>query len=106
VIEGQSTWIGPKGLRLGMTVVQLEKLNGKPFKLKGFGKNDLGSVSDWDGGAMASLPGDCGVGIDFKPDPKASADARAAVASDMEFLSTDAAIKAVKPTIGEIVIGY
>lgn len=106
VIDGQSTWIGPKGLRLGLALAALEKINGKPLKLKGFGKNDLAQVSDWNGGALATIPGDCRVGVELKPDPKASADARDALPSDKEFMSGDAAVKAVKPTVGEIVIGY
>ena len=39
VINGQSTWSAPKGLKLGLQVAQLERLNGKPFKLKGFGSS-------------------------------------------------------------------
>ena len=56
LINGQSTWSGPGGMRLGLTLAQLEKLNHKPFKLKGFGKDNLATVSDWDGGAFA-FPG-------------------------------------------------
>ena len=51
LINGQSTWTAPGGMRLGMTLAQLEKLNGKPFKLKGLDKEaTFGSVGDWDGG--------------------------------------------------------
>jgi hypothetical protein len=106
VITGQSTWTAPKGLRLGLSLAALEKLNGKPFKLKGLDKNGRSQVSDWDGGALASLPGDCKVGIFLKPDAKAAADARSALAGDKEFVSNDAAVKAVKPTVGEILLGY
>jgi hypothetical protein len=106
VITGQSTWGAPKGLRLGLPLAALEKLNGKPFKLKGLDKNGRSQVSDWDGGGLASLPGDCKVGIFLKPDAKASADARAALTSDKELASDDAAVKAAKPTVAEILLGY
>jgi hypothetical protein len=33
-------------------------------------------------------------------------EARSAVAGDKEFLSNDANIRAINPTIGEILIGY
>src|SRR5208282_1697392 len=33
LINGQSTWGGPGGMRLGLTLADLEKLNHKPFKL-------------------------------------------------------------------------
>jgi hypothetical protein len=105
VITGQSQWTGPKGLRLGLALAALEKLNGKPFKLSGFDQADGSAVIDWQGGALASLPGGCKVGIKLAPDKKAAAAALAAAAGK-EFLSNDAKILAVKPTIAEIVFGY
>src|SRR6202453_1738708 len=47
VINGQSTWTAPGGMRLGLNLAQLEKLNHKPFKIKGFDKDGVASVSDW-----------------------------------------------------------
>ncbi len=105
VITGQSTWTAPKGLRLGLTLAALEKLNGKPFRLSGFDQADGSAVLDWQGGALASLPGGCKVGVKFAPDPKASADVLAA-AGGTELGSDDAAIRAVKPTVAEIILGY
>jgi hypothetical protein len=105
VITGQSQWTGPKGLRLGLALAALEKLNGKPFKLSGFDQADGSAVIDWQGGALASLPGGCKVGIKLAPDKKAAAAALAAAAGK-EFLSNDAKILAVKPTVAEIVFGY
>jgi hypothetical protein len=35
-LNGSSTWTGPGGLRLGLSLADLEKLNRKPFKLRGF----------------------------------------------------------------------
>jgi hypothetical protein len=105
-INGQSTWTAPKGLRLGMPLAALEKLNGKPFKLTGLDKDNIGAVTDWQGGALASLPGGCKVGIRLSPDPKAPAEARSELAGDKEFLSSDASVKAIKPKIAEILVGY
>jgi hypothetical protein len=106
VIDGQSTWTAPKGLRLGLPLAALEKLNGKPFKLLGFGKDGLAPVSDWNDGSFNTWPADCMLGLRLKADPKASADARAAVAGEKEFLSSDAAVRAVKPAVGEILLAY
>jgi hypothetical protein len=105
VITGQSQWSAPKGLRLGLALAALEKLNGKPFKLSGFDQPDGGSVLDWQGGALAELPGGCKVGLRLAPDPKAPQGALAAAAGK-EFLSNDAAMRAAKPVIAEIVLGY
>ncbi|HTE78213.1 MAG TPA: hypothetical protein VK653_15965 [Xanthobacteraceae bacterium] len=106
VIDGQSTWTAPGGLRLGQSLEQLEKLNHKPFKLKGFDKGHVATVSDWDGGALAKLAGGCKSGVSLRADVKTSADALTAVAADKEFSSSDQAMRAAKPKVNEILIGY
>lgn len=105
VINGRSGWIAPRGLRLGQNLAEMEKLNRKPFKLKGF-DNDIASVSDWDGGAFADLPGGCKASASLRADPKAPAEAVKALSADHEYTSADAAVRAIKPTISEILIGY
>jgi len=106
VIGGQSTWTAPDGLRLGQTLEQVEKINQKPFKLKGFDKDHIATVSDWDGGALATLAGDCKPGLSLRADAKASAEKIGALSADKEYSSSDPAIRAAKPTITEILIGY
>ena len=106
VINDKSTWAGPKGVRLGQQLAALERANGKPFKLRGFDKDNVGTVSDWDGGALASLTGGCKVGVYLRSDPKAPQQAREQIASSAEFASNDASVKAIKPTVSEIIIGY
>ena len=105
-ITGQSTWTGPKGLRLGMSLAAVEKINGKPFKLQGFDQNNSSAAINWQDGALASLPGGCDVGISFAADPKAPQSSREEAAADQEFLSSDPAIRAVKPIVTEILFGY
>jgi len=105
-INGKSQWAAPKGLKLGLGIAALEKLNRKPFKLSGFGADNSASVLGWEGGALSSLPGGCKVGIRLMLDAKSPPDARSALAADKEFLSNDAGVRAVKPTVGEILIGY
>ena len=105
-IAGKSTWTGPLGLRLGLTLEQLEKLNHKPFKLKGFDKSGVAAVSDWDGGALATLPGGCKSGVNLTPDPKATPDAISALTADKDYSSSDPDMRAVKPTVSEVLIGY
>lgn len=106
VIGGKSMWAAPGGMRLGLNLVQLEKLNHKPFKLKGFDKSGVATVSDWDGGALATLPGGCKSGVSLHADPKAGEEAVSAVSADKEYSSSDPAMRAVKPTVSEILIGY
>ncbi len=102
-IAGKSIWTAPEGLRLGLTLEQLEKLNRKPFKLKGFDQDDIASVASWDDGALAKLPGGCKAGVNLHA-------GAAAAATDLpakdEFSSDDPALRALKPTVAEILIGY
>jgi len=102
VINGQSTWSAPKGLKLGLALAALERLNGKPFKVSAFSKGDEASVSDWQGGALEQLTGGCKVGVSLRAAaPQAIEQAGAA-----ELASTDAALKAIKPVVSEIIVGY
>ena len=106
VIGGHSAWTAPGGMKLGLTLAQLEKLNHKPFKLKGFDKDGIAKVSNWDGGVLADLPGGCKSGLSLRADPKTPADAIGALSADKEYSSADAAFRAVKPTVSEVLIGY
>jgi hypothetical protein len=105
VINGKSDWSAPGGLRLGLNLAQIEKLNHKPFKLK-FDKDGTATVSDWDGGVLASLPGGCKSGVSLRADPKVPADTVAGLAADKEYSSADPEMRAVKPAVSEILIGY
>lgn len=52
IVEGaKSAWSLPEGISLGTTLARLEKLNGKPFKINGFGW-DYGGGCDFSGGAL------------------------------------------------------
>jgi hypothetical protein len=106
VLNGQSTWTAPKGLKLGLPLAAIEKLNGKPFKLKGFDKENSSTITDWDGGALAQLPGGCKSGVRLVSDAKSPQEARDAVAGTDDFTSTDTKVRAVKPTVAEIILGY
>jgi hypothetical protein len=105
-INGKSQWIAPKGMKLGLPLAALEKANGKPFKISGFGKDGVAEITGWEDGALSKLPGGCKMGMRLTADAKASADARSAVAGDKELLSNDASVRAIKPTVMEILIGY
>ena len=105
-INGKSQWSAPKGMKLGLPLAALEKANGRPFKLSGFDAEGGAGVAGWEGGALGSLPGGCKIGMRFAADPKVPKEARAAAAGDKEILSSDASVRALKPTVVEILIGY
>ncbi len=105
-INGSSTWTGPGGLRLGLSLSDLEKLNHKPFKLRGFDKDKAAAVTDWEDGALTALPGGCKAGVILRAQAKTPAEALVALPFDHEFSSGDAALRAVRPAVTEILIGY
>jgi hypothetical protein len=103
-INGKSQWSAPKGMKLGLSLAALEKANGRPFKISGFDSEGSAAVNGWEGGALGNIPGGCKMGMRLIADPK-TADARSA-AADKEYLSNDEAVRALKPTVVEILIGY
>lgn len=46
-------WVATTGVRVGATLREVERLNGKPFTLWGFEWDYSGMVSDWQGGKLA-----------------------------------------------------
>src|SRR5271170_3658583 len=106
VINGQSDWIAPGELHLGLTLAELEKLNGKPFKLSGFDKDHVAALSDWNGGQLGALTGGCKIGINLRAGPKTPSAAISDLPADRAFTSSDAALRAVNPTVSEILIAY
>src|SRR5580704_15457694 len=104
VINGQSDWIAPGELHLGLTLAELEKLNGKPFKLSGFDKDRVATLSDWNGGQLATLAGGCKVGISLRADPKTTASTLSSLTAERSFTSSDASLRAANPTVSEILV--
>jgi hypothetical protein len=106
VINGQSDWIAPGELHLGLTLAELEKLNGKAFKLSGFDKDHVATLSDWNGGQLGALAGGCKVGISLRADAKAAATTLSTLPADRSFTSSDTALRAANPTVSEILVAY
>jgi hypothetical protein len=105
VINGASTWSAPSQLRLGLTLSQLEQINGKSFKLTGFDKNNVATLTNWSGGDLSHVPGGCKVGISLRS-RTASAAALGALPANREFTSSDSAMRTVNPEVSEILIAY
>jgi hypothetical protein len=106
VINGQSDWIAPGELHLGLTLAELEKLNGKAFKLSGFDKDHVATLTDWNGGQLAALAGGCKVGISLRADSKAAGSALSDLPADRSFTSSDTALRAANPTVSEVLVAY
>lgn len=59
--DGGTDWKTEGGLSIGTPIKEVERLNGRPFELYGFGWDYGGLVTDWKGGAF-----DGGLGLGFE----------------------------------------
>jgi hypothetical protein len=98
-----SSW-SAGGVAFGMHLVDVERVNGKPFRLEDSGDGGLEAV-DWAGGKLAALPGGCSVLTGFKISP--SKVTHLEKEGDVEFaLSTDPALHAANPALNELTVYF
>jgi hypothetical protein len=88
-----------------MSLGAIEKLNGRAFKLKGFDDN-RSAVLDWQGGALSSLPGGCKVGLRLVISARTPEGARQRITGRNELVSSEAEVRAARPVVSEILLGY
>jgi hypothetical protein len=105
VIGPQSTWRA-RGFRIGERIDDVERVNGKPFKMSGFDWTYGGAARDWQGGKLENLSGGCRLGMRFEADPNAPGSARDSLTGNREFASDDPGMRAVTPKIVELIVGY
>jgi hypothetical protein len=106
VLGSKSTRKLEKNLRIGATLEEVQRLNGKPFKLMGFDWSYGGTVSDWNGGALGNVPGGCRLGVRFKADGMTPWTVRSKVLGESEFESTDANMRGSKPKVFDLFLSY
>lgn len=105
-----SRWTTADGLRIGTTLKALEKRNGKPFKLWGFGWDYGGALSDWQGGKMARLTNNrstlsLSLGPPLTRTP-AQEKAYNKLLGDGEFLSSSADMQLLNPIVEVIRVEF
>jgi hypothetical protein len=57
---GPCKWRTASGIRIGLPLQELEKLNGKSFQLAGFSAEERGAVTSWRHGTLEEDPAACG----------------------------------------------
>ena len=103
-VSAPSLWTGPGGIGNGMKLADVEKMNGKPFKLAGF---------DWDGGGFVReldgklKPAACNLVIRFEPGIANPLPARyAEITGDKTILSSNKLLRRTRAQVSEWGIGY
>ncbi len=105
-VDAPSTWIGPGGVRNGLTLRELEKLNGANFSVTGFGGIGGGEASKL-GGPFVNLPGDCSLKIRFEPGIASPLPPRfSSVTGDVLIVSTNLILRRVRPQVVQWSINY
>lgn len=101
----KSRWTLPQGITLGTTLAELERLNGRPFTMAGFGWDYSGAVTSWDGGALSVLKGRAWLYLE--PAPGKNQDpSYAQVQGDRDVPSDSPAMRALEPRITRIAVAF
>lgn len=85
-----TAWKFENGLKVGMTLEEVEKINGKPFKISGFAW-DYGGYANFEGGKLFGK-----VSLRFNPSTEEIPEY---LMGDKELSSTDKKLRAAKPVV-------
>ena len=103
VAGDMSPWTGPHGLSLGMTLDDLERLNGRPFEILGFGWDYGGQIWNMRGGAInRDVAGGCRLFVFFGTTEEPTGD----LIGDRAIMSNNPALRALRPTVRLITYRY
>ena len=106
VLRGsRSQWQVNGRISLGTSLKDLERLNGKPFTLAGFGWDYAGVITDWQGGALDSALAGIKLYLDPGPAQQHSA-AYSQVLGDRDYSSTLPAMQQLNPRVGQIFVDF
>ncbi|WP_421761237.1 hypothetical protein [Devosia sp.] len=96
----------PGGVRRGMTIAEVEAINGEPFTLYGFWW-DYGGAAGFQTGKLADLPGGCFLNVTFQPskDLPAGVDP-APISGDQEISSSEPMLAQVEAKVEDLSLGY
>lgn len=106
VLRGsRSRWQANRGISLGTTLQELERLNGRPFTLAGFGWDYAGVITDWKGGALDSALANIKLYLDPGPAQQESA-AYSQVLGDRDYSSALPAMQQLNPKVTQIFVDF
>ena len=101
----KSLWQLPQGISLGTTLHDLERQNGRPFQLAGFGWDYAGAVLSWNGGALDSIFG-MDTRLFLRPPAGANGDLVEQAMGDRPFSSSSHPMRAINPKVYRIRVEF
>ena len=106
LIEAPSRWQGPGGIRNGLPLKELEKLNGGSFSMVAFGGVNGGNVSGLKG-PFVNIAGGCTLVPRFEPGIANPLPPRfASVTGEQTLVSTNFVLRRVRAQVGEWRVNY
>jgi hypothetical protein len=111
ILPGKCRWRTAESVTLGVTLKDLERLNGRAFQLNGFDWGFGGLITSWNGGHLDKLATSCG-GLNLRLDPPAgpASDDRARLMDQVEgndeFPSADTAMQALNPVVDFLSVSF
>jgi hypothetical protein len=107
-LRGESgRWAVDPGIRLGMRLTELERINGRPFTLTGFDWDFGGTITNWKGGKLARSASELPhLFIQLSPAETDTGAVRDSVDGDREFSSHNPRMQLLNPHIQVISIAY
>jgi hypothetical protein len=101
----RSLWQAGPGVSLGTNLQELERLNGRPFKLAGFGWDYGGMVTDWAGGALDGSLAEIKLYLDPGP-AQYESPAYSNVLGDRDYSSDLPAMQQLNPRVTQIFVDF
>jgi hypothetical protein len=97
--------VAPGGVQAGLSLAQVEAINGEPFTLTGFGW-DYGGFAGFDTGALSDLPGGCKLNLRFEHGQGLGDLDTLPAMGDRELSSDDSLLARMQVTVEGMSIGY
>jgi hypothetical protein len=106
ILRGDRTlWQLNRGISLGTNLQKLERLNGRPFLLAGFGWDYAGVITDWKGGTLDSAL----AGVKLYLDPGSAqyeSKPYSQVLGDQDYSSSLAPMQQLNPRVATIFVDF
>jgi hypothetical protein len=100
----ESTWRTGQGIRRGMSLGEVEALNGRPFELWGFGFDYGGTSLDWKGGALDKQAGGCTLTLRFMM--REGADNAEVYIGEQSLMSDSEAMRKADPEVDAVMLRF
>lgn len=99
-----TAWASKDGITIGTDLRTVEKINGGPFRLMGFGFDYQGTTMSWADGALAAQEQErCRLRLRLRPDDAtADPDVLAQVSGTREYTSSHPAMQDLNPKVYEM----